>query len=445
MYKILDDYLLSNPNKIEEKVSSLNGNTLRSLYEDTQKYYERNLTSIISEFQSKEGINVYPSGLVQYPEARFIDLSKRLCLYADKIVLHDPVYGILQSMHIGLKEDFVKNELKRILKYYLELRELVDNKILYYVPYEKIVLPADHEISEVARADCSEPSFRKICFENIEVGLDRKKTDELSYSFIFTRLGQSIPSVFTVGLHFHVPKGVAGSIVLTMSPGRPFELTTAERTIELKPLRVSKNIMVTDEQIKNQIEHLLYWQAKEINSSLYFSKLFNACSITNFDVMWKLLNWKFGNLDKELKTISTLLEIDLKFLDNIEAKNILKVRSKEESVFEDFRQSFKDVCREITSTPYTNNFRKETVNLKKEKIDPELRKLDRAFKRIKKYRFIRGAVIGIGTLSGVALGPIGIPVLGGGLAAILREYAEYDKELSKLKENSLYFLWKLKS
>jgi len=105
-------------------------------------------------------------------------------------------------------------------------------------------------------------------------------------------------------------------------------LMTADRTMELKPLKVSKSAMETDEQIMNQVEHLLFWQAKEIFSSLYLSKLFNASLITNFDVMWKLLNWKFGNINKELKMISTLLEIDLRFLDDIEINDILKVRNR---------------------------------------------------------------------------------------------------------------------
>jgi len=71
--------------------------------------------------------------------------------------------------------------------------------------------------------------------------------------------------------------------------------------------------------------------------------------------------------------------------------------------------------------------------------------LDREFKRIRKYRFIRGAAIGIGSLSGAAiLGPAAIPILGGGLAAFLREYAKYDKELDRIEENPLYFLWKIK-
>lgn len=443
MYEILDDYHLSDPNKIEEKVASLDEPTLKELFKEIQGYYDRNLRSIISSFQSQESMNIYPSGLLQYPETRFVRFSKRLCLYADKIVVHDPIYGILRSMDLGFKVEYVKSRLKQILEHCLELRGLVEEEILYYVPYEKIVIPANKEICEAARADWSNPGFKKICHQNLEVGLDRVKTDELSYSVIFARLGLKSPSRVSVGFHFSGSKGPVG---FKMGPGRPFEIKTAGKSIEVKPLRVSESVIETDEQIKNHIEQFLLGTAMENVSSLYLSKLFNACSITNFDVMWKLLNWKFGNIGEEPRTISTLHNIDLKFLDNISINNILKVRRKEKSAFEDFRQYFREFCQEIKSMPETENFKKEILKLRKEKIDPQLRKLDREFGRIKRHRFVRGAAIGIGTLSGAAvLGPAVMPVLTGGLIALLREYSEYDKERDKLKENSLYFLWKLKS
>jgi hypothetical protein len=107
--------------------------------------------------------------------------------------------------------------------------------------------------------------------------------------------------------------------------------------------------------------------------------------------------------------------------------------------------SFRDFCKDIKSIPTTPHFKKTVSELKTEKIDPQLRRLDREFDNIKKYRTKRGIAIGLGTLAGAAFQPLMIPAVMGGIAALMKEYADYDKEKTQLKENPLYFLWKIKS
>ena len=439
MYEILDDYHLLDEEKAGERIANLEKDSIMDLFSEIERYYERNLKRIVSEFQDPEDMNV-----VHYPNLDFSNFSKRICLYVDKIIVNDSIYDLLSATEKGFKIDFVKRELDRELKSFIELKELVDNEILFFAPFKKILFPASKVIKEAAEQDCANPDYRKICGRNMIVGLDKNETEDLSYSFTFTQLGLNVPCKFTAGLQFKQKKAGAGSLGLEMTAGKPFMLNYSGKTIELKPSRVPRSVFEKDKQTKKEVDHILLWQAEEIISSIYLNDLFKAHPITDFDVMWKLMNWKFGNIEAKDKTIPTLLEIDLKFLKDLKIKDILKIRKKEDSIFKDFRNTFNTYCKEIMSIPGTENFEKEVRQLKREKIDPQLRKLDREFKRIKNFRFIRSAVIGICSLSGAAFGQIGITLATGG-AALLREYGEYYKETRKMKENPLFFLWKLKT
>jgi|GEM_PF-5177305 len=439
MYEILDDYHLLTLKKIEKNVSALDKSSLKGLFEEADRYYDRNLGAIISEFQSRESTNI-----IQYPNLVSEEFSKELCLYADKIAVNDPLYGILNLVDKGLDIEYIKSELKNNLRSYLATRKLVENNILFYVPVEKILVPAREKISEAIKLDCENLGFREICFENIEAELDEGNIDGIPYSFVFLRLGLKPPSKFSCALHFTTISGQKGEIGLEMKPGKPFRVRTPKTTRILRPRRLPKEAMEANEHVKTGVEHILFWQANEIISSIYLNGLLNATPIATSDVSWRLLNWKSGNIDTELKIAPALLEIDLKFLHNIDVDSILTIRE-EESTFEDFRLAFREFCQDVNSMPTTEDFRKEVQRLRKSKIDPQLRKLDRQFTSIRRHRLKRGVAIGIGTLVGAFIGPFGIPATLAGLVALLREDAEFDKDLDKLKENPLYFLWRLKS
>ena len=441
MYDILEDYGLLDEQKIEEKIAVLNKDSSKNMLSELERYYDRNLKRIIAEFQNPEAMNI-----VHYPNLDFDSFSKRISFYADKIIVTDPIYSLLKTVEKGFRIDALKPDLNRELKRVLELKDMADEKILFFAPFRKILHPAIEKINAEAKQDIANPDFRRICEENMIIGLDRNETEEISYSFIFTQLGLTLPRTFTAGLNFKTKKGGSGSVGFGMSSGKPFTLKIKDKPpIELKPSRVPMSITESEEAVRIQVEQMMLEQAEEIISSIHLNSLFKAYPITNFDVMWKLMNWKFGKIPTESKTASTLLEIDLKFLEELKIEDILKIRKKEKSTFEDFRDTFNGFCQEITSLPQTENFKEEVLQLKKEKIDPQLRKLDREFKKIKKYRFIRGTSIAVGSLSCAFLGPIGMPLVTGGIATLLREYSEYYKDYAKMKENPLFFLWKLKT
>lgn len=440
LYEILGDYRLTDKHQIGKRVSEFDKKSLGDLYSELQRYYERTLKANISKLQSDEGLNI-----VQFPNLNFGKFSKRLCLYADKIIVNDPIYDLLRSLEVGVTVNHVKTQLKVKLQQFLDSKELVDTGILHYIPFANILTPVNDEISETVKIDCSDENFRKVCLDNMIIGLDEGETEDLIYSFVYLRLGLQSPSKFSAGLKFRTKRAGSGSVGFVMNPGGTFLLKTNKGEIELKLSKVPKTQISTNALVKTEVDHQISWQAHEIAQSLYLNSLLNAVPIIDFDVMWDLLHLKFGNVDENLKAVPAMLELDLNFLDRVSIKDIIRIREKEKSTFEDFRLTLKGFCEEISSIQDAKDLRKKTLIIKKEKIDPQLRKLDREFKRIKKYRLLRGSAIGLGTLAGTLFPPTSIPALVGGLAALTREYADYSKEREGLKENPLYFIWRVKS
>jgi len=237
-----------------------------------------------------------------------------------------------------------------------------------------------------------------------------------------------------------------------MGPGVPFSIETPFGRVMLKPKVKTLGVIDKDKEVRRVVDNLIAFQIREINSDVVFSELFNASYFTNFDVHWQLLTLKLRKNRDRLKSLGkkafvmpSLLEMDLKFIDLISIDNILKIREKELLAFEEFRLAMVKVCKEIESIPATEDFKGEVQKIVEEVINPELRKLDREFNRIRRYRLLRGAAISVGSVTVTVLaGGTPLTVLGAGLVGVLEEFAGYVSEMAKLKENAMYFLWKVK-
>lgn len=450
-YEILDDFRLSDPKKLGKKIKELDSGTLNALYNALKEYYDANSTSLFKEIQKSDIFKIYPSQIVSYSFRS--NYLRAMCLYCDKFIIWDPIYGILRGLETGTNQEAIIQQLSYRLPDFLAIRELAEYNILTLVPHSLRSKNAlQLQLDEEARNDSQAEGFRKICMNNMEIGVDRGEVKEgCPYSLISIRLGFNSPSRF--GLQWSgtiPPKTMHG---LSMGPGRPFKLETPEKVIELKPKRISLDTAKTDEEIKKVIDSNIFLFAQELNADLLFSEVFDANYFTNFDVDWQLLNWKLKSQhekpNNKAKLIPSLLTLDLKFLDNIPYDKILKIRESESATFEDFRFAFKKACEDIKSLPRTKEFVREVKNIEEEKIAPELRKLDREFDTIKKYRLIRslpGGIVATGSIVGTIFtgSPLFISTVIGGSVASLREYAEYFKEKSSLKKNSMYFLWRIK-
>jgi hypothetical protein len=131
-------------------------------------------------------------------------------------------------------------------------------------------------------------------------------------------------------------------------------------------------------------------------------------------------------------------------------ETLAKLREKEKNSFLDFQIFLKNFAGKIDySKPL--EIRKQVQEIAKEELEPIIRKLTTEYQRIKKSALIRGvprAAIAVGTvITSLAIGEPVISALGS-IASwklfkdVTDEYAAYLEKEAKLKDNSLYFLWK---
>lgn len=453
-FKILDDFKLSKIEGLEKAIYQLDKSALDHLYQAIEEYYQENLVSSIKKVQQGEGFNIY---LSRVPSSSNLQILRASCLYADKVIMWNPLYGLLSNLQRGVSCEATKQQLLHELPELLAIRDLAEYGILALVPHTVYPGQTIREIDQISKRDSQEEAFRRVCFDNMELRAEHGKTSAgYSYSIHVVELGSSRPRTFTIDWSATIPP--LASYCFRMPLGGPCTLETPEGSIVLKPRKVPLlDTIETDEEAMRAVSSTIYNSARDLNFDLLSSEFFDAFYFTNFDVHWQLLDLKLRASQKELEregksstVLPGILQMDLKFLDKIPLTKIIKVREKNKDTFEEFRLKLKEICQSIECIPFTRDFQKEVVNLGKERIEPELRKMDREFDRIRKHRLSRLGVEGmvaIGSIVGSVLaGGNPLAILPGLRAAIqsLREYAEYRKEISGLKENPLYFLWRVK-
>lgn len=453
-FKILDDFKLSKAKGLEKAIYQLDKSALDHLYQAIEEYYQENLVSTIKEVQQGEGFNIY---LSRVPSSSNLQILRASCLYADKVIMWDPLYGLLSDLQRGISCEGIKQQLVYQLPEVLAIRDLAEYGILALVPHTVYPEETIQEIDQISKKDSQEEEFRRVCFDNMELRMEHGKTSAgYSYSMHVVELGSSRPRTLTIDWSATIPP--LASYCFRMPLGGPCTLETPEGSIVLKPRKVPLlDTIETDEEAMKAVSSTIYNCARDLNFDLVSSEFLDAVYFTNFDVHWQLLDLKLRASQKELKregksstVFPSILQMDLKFLDRIPLNKIIKVRERNKDTFEEFRLMLKEICQNIESIPFTKDFQKEVINLRKERIEPKLRKMDREFDRIRKHRLIRvgvGGMVAISSLvASVLVGgnPLAIPTGLGVAIQSLREYTEYRKEISGLKENPLYFLWSVK-
>lgn len=147
------------------------------------------------------------------------------------------------------------------------------------------------------------------------------------------------------------------------------------------------------------------------------------------------------NLNKSLSTIQPIISIDLPFLEKVSLDNLIKARVKERESFILFRKALLDAVQQLK---HDKNPRKIAKEVKSDIIQPKLDKIERDIKKIAKYKCLRmSTIITVNLALGIFTGN---PQLAEILfsAGIALETIDFLKEMKEVKENPVYFLWKIK-
>ena len=156
------------------------------------------------------------------------------------------------------------------------------------------------------------------------------------------------------------------------------------------------------------------------------------------------------SLNKENKSFITksLLSIDLPFLEGVTFETLIKTRIREWESFILFRKALFDVVQQLKQIYPHENPKKIAKRIKEDILLPALIKLNRQFKKTVTYRVFRLATFTTTPLIlNVIPGDIAYEMIAKAFYSMFSgtalEAIELWKEVQEIKENEIYFLWKL--
>jgi len=497
IYEVLHDFRLADLDKVEDTFARLRRPDILKLLTELMVHYERNRQSIVSELPNKHSFTVFPEGgrvhvpsYVKHGEnfykikATFDEsFVSAICLYADRLVIVDPLYQELWKVITTGDSTEAYENLHTALYTVLTLKEMAEHRLLLMTPPD--IIPYDKKIVEDAsKADLNKTEFRNICLEGVKLSRDKGMAEgQHPYDYLVAEIGSGSPRFMHNQLHptippltnyRFVPKNLEGPSKLELygmwtNSQIPFTFGISQgrltkqnglrsATIELNPKPISLESIKGDKEAEEFVESTLRVVAGNLNGNIHLAAQMNASLFLQLDVFWKLLNAKLKLASRATsqaqasKVISALLTMNLTFLDRSPIDKLIEIREKE-NVFYNFRAGMAELTKDLDAIPMSNEFEEKVIEIKREKIDPSLETMDEDIRRIKEHRSLRGAVgIGIGVASVTATALVGGNPLSalfsalsaGGIFEATREYIEYRREKSLLRKNPMYFLWKVK-
>lgn len=152
-------------------------------------------------------------------------------------------------------------------------------------------------------------------------------------------------------------------------------------------------------------------------------------------------------LDKKSSIIQPLISIDLPFLEKVSLEDLIKARIKKQESFILFRKRLFNAVQQLKQIRPHENPKKIAKDIERDIIQPQLIKIERDIKKIATYKALRMAtIITTPLVLGIFIGePLYKMIMKTfASAGIGIEAIDLLKEMKEVKENPVYFLWKLK-
>ena len=168
---------------------------------------------------------------------------------------------------------------------------------------------------------------------------------------------------------------------------------------------------------------------------------------------WDALLKQAANLPQT--DFNEFLYMDLPYLNEAPFELLNNLRRDYEDSFEDFRSDLKKAIikyRETFVGTEEKHLRKRAAEIRTDIIEPACRRLERQYRRIVRYRSVRlitGGIIGtipvVLQILGISYYQILATVVGvTSLGAIGKETSDFLQDFDRMKDQSMYFIWKLK-
>lgn len=426
LYEILQKHKLTKINDISKKIVGFKEEDYKELKEDWMETY-KNHKKVDLYQANKDYLTYFPSN--RFQEKIDYNILNKLLLYADKIVLNDP----LTSLFIIAPNEYaagltLKENIPKFLMYYplfkSQIGELIPQRL--FVQYS-----SNSFIGQQISEDVTDPNFHDLIENNIVLTKD-------SNSYRYSIVDEEVIGM-TQEIKFQ--PGGSGSVSIPTKVDDELEIIKKE-----------------NEKDQKFIDGIINRKAMELNYDLLESNSYNANYITNSPLVNGLLNVKSKRNKSiydtaDMKFLPSILSLSLPNFEKVETNNIIKIRKRYFDEFSNFRKDIKESFNEINSLPFSSEFQKDVDKISRENIIPKIELMKREMKIIKKHRF--GRILGNAAMTALPLiGSVTIndpyqiiawAVSCGFGKKTFDEMLDLWKERQEIKRGSLYFLYKVLS
>lgn len=445
LYSFLNDSFLFNDNHIADNFSKFTEQELRVELSNYREFCLENIAQLTEE--------VAPAG--EAPSA-FSGKSKSdltslkvTALYIEKHIIDDPLFELTHEMDdvrdtISQSLGFSPNSLNKpkiseVLQYLKALTPMVAADYVKLLPISRIYEPpkelgiryTDNYFSDLLPSHVMEFMHKRQVVKSLrkaEEGWEVFDDAKPSRGIIIDFDGHTEDG----GTHiFHLQE------IEPISLGDDGKFRVKITLPETPPDDAYFNAWVL--QSRNSAAHDFYQKTLiDLTISSQLNSMFYTDSVMKFD----LLNF-LGAQNPSIQeyTAQSLLNIDLPFLNNIEAETLMRLRLDEGESFQAFRDALERGFRTLRTENDADKLRQKTEELVHELTEVQIREIDRKISSLRRSALAEASTAVLG-LAG-AVHTAGWSLLAAATAAF-QGYKTFEQYRRDVKLNPGYFLWKLK-
>ncbi|MCI0489653.1 MAG: hypothetical protein L0229_23950 [Blastocatellia bacterium] len=168
---------------------------------------------------------------------------------------------------------------------------------------------------------------------------------------------------------------------------------------------------------------------------------FRASYLSESEFVFRLLEQFLPHKEGvQTNTANILLNLELPFLEHVDLETLMKIRTDEGEAFQSFRLELDKQLRDLRLIKDSEQVRIKAENILHELGQVQVHQIDRKLKQLKKQGLASAIIIFGGLLGAIQTGGWSLVTTAVALATGYRSFSEYE---SQVKQNPVFFLWKV--
>jgi len=447
IYDTLSKYRLNDLSKLSPNLTEMSDTQLLALTEDILSITE--LNTVETETPPK-GVNLCPIG-GDLSLGNLQEISKQLLLYADRIVLEEPITGIARhtievTRLTPSREEFLQR-LHPLIRQLLLIRRAVEQGIIVFVHDNLTAREKAFELQDKV----------------VHPQLDRIR-HKLSDSAVCYRQPNGMLS-FTFGKGSNQFNVIGGSLftqpqltVHVIMPNMEKDTSLAFGNWQPPPgsQRVHGRLIESDTKSRDALSKAVNVVISRVILGMHVAQVNGSNYLTDDLIEWEIIKL-LSRIEGEQRLLGTkehvadaiTIEIakQLVFLNNVSVEDILGVRNKYPNEFAVFRSKLVDLSQKVQEIDDWNRLNIIAKRIVMKEISPVISEIRTILNNLTRQR-LRDTVVVVGAASLSALAHLFFPQMQPWIGAVpitwaaKREVERHD-QADKLREKPMYFLWQV--